>query len=334
MDVTCGKDFISILVDEEYFKYYNVGVEAVHLINASCRAHREEISGSAYFTVHTPMDQYTACGGKPLEKNITHIVYSLTLMSDAPVYGNIVRDPVVQIEYKCIYPYIRRVSLSFPIISFSSERMFKVDEVDAKVEMSLFKDHTYIEAFTSPPTIKLGDQIYVQIQVTEPEDFFHLRVNECWASQTPQANDKSGFSHTLLANGCANDKTISFGNGTAHPAGRNGEGSTVRYSFDMFRFINEPHSFYLHCTVHLCTPEDGQSCIPKCKTISKREVVVEEQAQGLLSYGPIRRELPVTPKINLLTLVLPLGVIWTLGIFFLILISIAKAAIRRHMTNT
>lgn len=67
MNVTCGKDFISILVDEEYFKYYNVGVEDVHLTNASCRAHREEISGSAYFTVHTPMDQYTACGGKPLE---------------------------------------------------------------------------------------------------------------------------------------------------------------------------------------------------------------------------------------------------------------------------
>ncbi len=67
MNVTCGKDFISILVDEELFKYYNVGIEAVHLTNASCRAHREEISGSVYFTVHTPMDQYTACGGKPLE---------------------------------------------------------------------------------------------------------------------------------------------------------------------------------------------------------------------------------------------------------------------------
>ncbi len=53
------------------------------------------------------------------QKNITHIVYSLTLMSDPPIYGNIVRDPVVQIEYKCIYPYIRRLSLAFPIISFS-----------------------------------------------------------------------------------------------------------------------------------------------------------------------------------------------------------------------
>lgn len=78
-----------------------------------------------------------------------------------------------------------------------------MDQVDAKVVMNLFKDHTYTEAFTNSPTIKLGDQIYVQIQVTEPEDFFHLKVNECWATQTPQANDKSGFTHTLLANGWA-----------------------------------------------------------------------------------------------------------------------------------
>lgn len=82
-----------------------------------------------------------------------------------------------------------------------SERMFKVDEVDAKVEMSLFKDHTYSEAFTGSPTIKLGEQAYVQIQVTEPEDFFDLKVNECWATQSAQPNDKSGFAHTLLVNG-------------------------------------------------------------------------------------------------------------------------------------
>lgn len=82
-----------------------------------------------------------------------------------------------------------------------SERMFKVDEVDAKVEMSLFKNHTYKEAFTSAPTIKLGDRVYVQIRVTEPEDFFNLKVNECWATQSAQPNDKSGFIHTLLVNG-------------------------------------------------------------------------------------------------------------------------------------
>uniref|UniRef100_A0A672SLL8 Matrix metallopeptidase 15a n=1 Tax=Sinocyclocheilus grahami TaxID=75366 RepID=A0A672SLL8_SINGR len=178
-------------VDEEFFKYYNVAVEAVNLTNASCRVHRGEISGSSYFVL------FAHTNGP---KNIMHIAYSLMLMSDPPVYGNIVRDPVVQTEYKCIYTYI---------------------------------------PFTSTPTIKLGDKIYVQIQVTEPEDFFHLRVNY--------------------------------------------EGSTVRAP----QFLP---------ALHLCTPEDGKSCIPECKTVSKREVVMDEQAQGLLSYGPIRWELFIITK--------------------------------------
>ncbi|XP_051545489.1 zona pellucida glycoprotein d isoform X2 [Myxocyprinus asiaticus] len=324
---------MSILVGEEFFKYHKVDVDSVHLTNTTCRAHKEEINGSSFFAVQTPMLQYTVCGGKPLEKNITHVAYSLTLMSDPSINGEIVRSPAVQIEYKCVYPYIRRLSLAFPIFSYSSEVMFKVDEVDARVEMSLFKDHTYTEAFTSAPTIKLSDQVYVQIQVTEPEDFFHLKVNECWATQTAQSHDKSGFTHTLLANGCASDKTTSFVKHSAQERG-NGEGSTVRYSFDMFRFESEPHGFYLHCTVHLCTAEDKNSCISECKSVSKREVVLNEQAQNLLSYGPIKREVPDRPMPNILALVIPLGVIWTLGIFLLILISIAKAGIRRHMPNS
>lgn len=70
MNVTCGKDYISILVDEEFFNYYNVGVESLHLTNASCRGHREEISGSTYVILRTPMDQYAACGGKPVEVSL------------------------------------------------------------------------------------------------------------------------------------------------------------------------------------------------------------------------------------------------------------------------
>ncbi len=44
-------------------------------------------------------------------------------------------------------------------------------------------------------------QVYVAVAVTQPADFFLLRVNECWASQSPQANATEGLVHTLLLNG-------------------------------------------------------------------------------------------------------------------------------------
>ena len=54
-----------------------------------------------------------------LQKNITHVSYSLSLLTDPQVMGNIIRDPVIKIDYTCVFPYIRTVSLPFPVVPFS-----------------------------------------------------------------------------------------------------------------------------------------------------------------------------------------------------------------------
>lgn len=43
--------------------------------------------------------------------------------------------------------------------------------------------------------------MYVEVTVTEPEDIFLLRINKCWATQSPQPNTTEGTQHTLLQNG-------------------------------------------------------------------------------------------------------------------------------------
>ncbi|XP_041965829.1 zona pellucida glycoprotein d isoform X1 [Alosa sapidissima] len=332
MKVMCGKNFISITVIEDFFKYYNVSVESLHLANKSCRAHKEVISAVPHYIVRTSKDQYAACGGKPLEKNITHIAYSLTLMSDPNVHENIIRDPTVKIDYTCVYPYMRAVSLPFPIHPFSSETVVRVDELDVTVEMALFKDHTFTDAFSSAPSIHLRDKVYVQVSVTEPKDFFLLNVNECWASQSPKHNETTGLTHPLLLNGCVNDETVIFETGTMSEMFGNGKSSTVRYSFSMFRFVAEPSVVYLHCKVHICAPDEDEPCRPKCKSITKREAAREGPTQGLLSYGPIKidKTETSTQKSKLvLMLMLPVGAVWVLGLFLLILITFAQAGARR-----
>lgn len=82
-----------------------------------------------------------------------------------------------------------------------SETVMRMGELDAKVEMALFTDHTYTEAFQSSPLIHLRDRVYVEIKVVELEDVFHLRVNECWATQSPKPNQTDSSVHTLLRNG-------------------------------------------------------------------------------------------------------------------------------------
>lgn len=58
------------------------------------------------------------------------------------------------------------------------------------------------------------------------------------------------------------DETATFLSVTPEQTGSNGQSSNIRYSFDMFRFTFEPHDLFLHCVVHLCSPDDEKPCIP------------------------------------------------------------------------
>uniref|UniRef100_A0A3Q3MDZ5 Zona pellucida glycoprotein d n=2 Tax=Mastacembelus armatus TaxID=205130 RepID=A0A3Q3MDZ5_9TELE len=326
--VMCGRDYIAVRVVEDFFKYHNVPLESLHLPNKSCRAEREVIDSVPYYMSRLSKDDYLTCGGKLLE-NLTHISYSLSLLSDPQVAGNIIREPVIKIDYKCVYPYIRTVSLPFPLIPFSSEKVMHFEEIDATIQMMVYTDHTFTKAFSSAPTIELRDKVYVEVTVTEPADFFLLRLNECWATQSSQPKSTNGLVHTLLQNGCANDQTMFFlGNGEEQ-SGHNGANSTVRFSFDMFRFTAEPNTLYLHCTVQLCDREDHTSCTSNCNSISKREAGREDAIQGLLSYGPIRVEMPDRTQSSMLTVVLCVAGVWSVGFFLIIIITVAKAGSRR-----
>ncbi|MBN3317916.1 UROM protein, partial [Atractosteus spatula] len=250
------------MVVKDYFDYHNVKLENVHLLNKDCAAFEEVVSGITYFSAATRSDNYTLCGGRTPEKNVTHITYSNTLYSGNKTEGQIVRQPQVEIIFKCVYPYMRRVSLPFPIAPYSSEMVLRVKQLEATVVMRLYKSSTFKEAYTSTPVLHLRDRVYVGVQITDPENFFALRVNECWATQTPDPNASQSFNHVLIDNGCVKDETVTFLNGTDGRGGANGEGSAVYYSFDMFRFVVQPFDLYLHCRVQLCTPNYDEQCVP------------------------------------------------------------------------
>ncbi|XP_077425009.1 zona pellucida glycoprotein d isoform X3 [Vanacampus margaritifer] len=328
--VLCTKTYMGVRAREEFFMYYNTPVTSLHLPNRSCKAYREVINKVPYYMIKIAKNEYIGCGGKSLEKNFTHVTYTLSFQSEPQAIGNIIRDPVIKLDFTCIFPFIRTVSLPFPVEPISSEAMVRVDELEATIQMMLYTDHSYTTAFSSAPTVELGDKVYVEITVTEPADFFLLRINDCWATQSQQANASKGLVHSLLLNGCANDDTVAFHSLTEGESGLNGQSSTIHYSFAMFRFTVEPHLFYLHCTVQLCDPDDAIACTPNCKSITKREAVRVDPAQGLLSYGPIRIETPDKPLSNVLTnVVLPVAGVWAVGFILTLLIAVARAGSRK-----
>ncbi|TWW76306.1 hypothetical protein D4764_13G0009680 [Takifugu flavidus] len=327
--VLCSRHVVGISAKEDFFRYHNVSLELLYLPNATCLAARTTINNATYYDLRIPKAKYGACGGKPLEKNLTHITYSLSLESQPTLFHH----PVHTAEpLSPSWEGGRKTRHGrAPSRTGFGETMVRVDDLDAVIQMRLYTDHTYSEAYRSSPSIELRSKVYVEVKVTEPVDFFLLRINKCWATQVPHPNATEGSHHVLLQNGCPDDHTVSFPlNGTGH----NGESSTVRYSFDMFRFTTEPLELYLHCTVQLCAPGDPESCKPSCSSISKREAVRADPTLGLLTYGPIKVDVPEMPQSNLwMAVALPVAAVWTVGCFFLILITVAKAGSRRLTKN-
>jgi len=54
-----------------------------------------------------------------------------------------------------------------------------------------------------------------------------------------------------------NDETVTILRGNV-----SADASLMRFSFDMFRFVSEPHELYLHCSIQLCEPDDRALCTP------------------------------------------------------------------------
>lgn len=139
-------------------------------------------------------------------------------------------------------------------------------------------------------------QVFVEVVVAEPPNFFRMLVSKCWATQYNHPNNTNGSQHILIQNGwecifisstaqffselqlnkwtfitlvppffvvahrCAKDHTVLFNNQQAN--GANGQSSTVHFHFEMFRFTTEPDQLFLHCVVQLCEPNDQESCKP------------------------------------------------------------------------
>uniref|UniRef100_A0AAQ4PJ36 Uncharacterized protein n=1 Tax=Gasterosteus aculeatus aculeatus TaxID=481459 RepID=A0AAQ4PJ36_GASAC len=115
--VVCGKDFIAIRAMEDYFTFHSVPLEEV-------------INGVPYFVSKISKDKYQMCRGKALTKK-NQISYSPSLQSEPQVIGNIVRNPVIKMNYTCVYPSIRTVIplfLPFPPLHAYSELVMHLDE--------------------------------------------------------------------------------------------------------------------------------------------------------------------------------------------------------------
>ncbi|XP_066279060.1 ZP domain-containing protein-like [Branchiostoma lanceolatum] len=194
----------------------------------------------------------------------------------------ITRKGDIRIICKCEYQRKQWVHATFlPIpggLNFTEEGFGQLE-----ILFTMFPTRQYqtpYQADQFPIHRKLGEQIYLQLEVQGHGKNLAVLALNCKATMSPEPNDT--LKYQLINDGCASDQTVDIYS-IDNPA-------KERFRFEAFRFIQEVKTVYVHCEVMVCdTADPGSRCEQGCVTRRKRAIDEEVDMSGrhMIYLGPI-----------------------------------------------
>ncbi|KAG9474737.1 hypothetical protein GDO78_003281 [Eleutherodactylus coqui] len=322
LQLSCDPDRMTFQVLKSALRELNMDSSALHTSNPACKLLN---TSELYVSITLTPENHTLCG-TVVQVNGSHLIYTnevSTAVDRAEVSGSMIsRSSDIHIGFSCIYFYDRVISLPFPLVTTAALVTFMVKEGKFNVTMTLHPTAEYLEPHTHPLVIPLNRRLYVQLQIHGhgPQDYFTLRLEECWA--TPRAEHGSTDRHLLITDGVANDSTIDI----------DAENQSMsRFSLQMFRFVQH-NQVYLHCRIWLCR-HNATHCQQQARPGRQRREL-SDPYRKVVSCGPIQlagrvRSSVAEPESGLGQLVLAGSV--TAGIVLLILSSVGFAKAVKKM---
>ncbi|KAM4697758.1 uromodulin-like [Rhinophrynus dorsalis] len=215
----------------------------------------------------------------PLQRNETHATYIsefVFTISD----GIISRDQLKTIVF-CVYPLDMKLSLDLAINPiYNTTTITATGTGEFTASMALYTDSSYRIPYTGKSvTLFTKTVLYVGLSLNDPDSSQYAMVmKNCYA--TPSASPDDPMKYYIIKNSCPNkqDKTINVA--------ENGVGSQAKFSLQLFTFIGNYSSVYLHCELYLCDIRT-RICIPSCS--GARSADESTESTFPISVGPISR---------------------------------------------
>ncbi|KAG8437264.1 hypothetical protein GDO86_008099 [Hymenochirus boettgeri] len=282
LDLNCNKYNMEIKLLRNVLHELKVNESLLHLANPKCKM-------MSFTRLHASIvltsQNHSFCG-TTVKVNGSHLIYSNELTSgtneNVPrVPGSLItRSPAIRMQLFCAYKYDGIVSLPYSLQSTYSLVTVVVKERIFNVSMRLYPTSDFIQQNEWLPVISPSQNIFVQLQVDEPDpqNYYSLRVEDCWA--TPTDNHAHDVRYPIISSGYPNDTTVqmidTFDNALVH------------FGVQMFQFINYSEA-YLHCRVFLCPPNSSSVYCNRSEPYTvRRRRYLEGDYNKILSCGPVR----------------------------------------------
>ncbi|XP_078509937.1 alpha-tectorin-like [Lissotriton helveticus] len=218
--------------------------------------------------------------GTQVEVNITHTTYN-NLIQDHIKVGGAVGRHSVHLPFSCAYSLTvnlippRGVT---PVQTIVSTKL-PDDHGLYKTTMLLYQDPKYRQHFTQTPIqLSVDNTVYAGLSISGANPtMFVLTIAECWA--TASNDSSSGIRWDLITNQCPNPREGQI------VIEEDGVSTIGRFSFSVFKFIDQSKQVYLHCKVQLCRIQEV-ACTRKCGR-TQVTVTEREEKSPTMSIGPI-----------------------------------------------
>ncbi|XP_070849847.1 alpha-tectorin-like [Chaetodon trifascialis] len=225
----------------------------LHLNDQNCTGQMDEEDHMVTFS----FDSSDPCGTEVTSNN-SLLIYMNTITALNSPSDNITRQDQFYIDFSCFYAQPDVKNMTFRIKDSPVMEQFTSGTWNYTLTMKAYTDARHTEAVDSNTEVQLNQKIWLVLEADGLDDGLVAVVTDsCWAT-----NQAGSLRYNLIKDGCANDQTVDVE--------ENGEGTSSRFSFNMFQFSRSSSDVSVHCNVNLCA-NLNQTCVPVVSTVTRTD---------------------------------------------------------------
>ncbi|XP_056392962.1 uromodulin-like isoform X2 [Hyla sarda] len=277
LDIDCGTEEMTASFHTCQLRNLHLNVTNIHLLDSTCVGYTERNNSEVILTTIPLQDG--VCGNY-LINNGTHATYKNTMFVQMETDNIIIRTYRVQLEFSCSYPLDLQLSLHNSLKPVVSSLTLSIEGTGQfRAQMLLYKDENYASPYyDSEITMSTKATLYVAVTLEGANSYQYVVVmKNCFA--TPTRNFYDPVKYYIIKDKCPNrrDGTVSVR--------QNGVSTRGLFSVQMFKFVGDYDSVYLHCETSICDTTRGR-CKPSCTGV-RSDFPLTDHNQFVLEYGPI-----------------------------------------------
>ncbi|XP_070849848.1 uncharacterized protein [Chaetodon trifascialis] len=215
----------------------------LHLNDPTCTGQMDEEDHMVTFSFNSS----DPCGTEVTSNN-SLLIYMNTITGNNSSSENITRQDQFYIDFSCFYTQPDVNTVTFRIKDSSVIQKIISGTWNYTLTMKAYTDGDLLQAVDSNTEVQLNQKIWLVLETDGLDDGLVAVVTDsCWAT-----NQAGSLRYNLIKDGCATDQTVDVE--------ENGEGTSSRFSFNIFQFSRSSSDVSVHCKVNLCA-NLNQTCV-------------------------------------------------------------------------